>query len=166
MSTVVYCSTLICNGFQAKGGRTAQPVPQLPAVQPAAADSPPRIHVRRPARPAAAPPHPQLQLPFAEQDDDFVEFAKSLTRLPPGVMSCAGTQERLICTITECTITKHTCICSTRSKVRHTTANYRSSVISKRSSPPCMPCIPSLHQARIHGAAGTCHAAILCSKAT
>lgn len=26
----------------------------------------------------------RLQLPFAEQDDDFVEFAKSLTKLPAG----------------------------------------------------------------------------------
>ena len=61
-------------------------------MQPAVADAPPKIHIRRPTKPVALlPAASQLQLPFAEQDDDFVEFAKSLTRLPAGkALSCAA----------------------------------------------------------------------------
>jgi len=56
------------------------------AAQPVAAAAGPAIHARRLGT-LAAPPAvtaSQEQLPYAEQDDDFVEFAKSLQRFPGG----------------------------------------------------------------------------------
>lgn len=49
--------------------------------------SAPHIRVRQPAK-SVVPAASRLQLPFAEQDDDFVEFAKSLTKLPAGKPGC------------------------------------------------------------------------------
>ena len=60
--------------------------PTTATAQPVAAAADPAIHARR-LGPLAAPTAvtaPQEQLPYAEQDDDFVEFAKSLQRFPGG----------------------------------------------------------------------------------
>ena len=59
--------------------------PAVDAVPAAAAQPTVKIHARQavPTNPPAAFA-PPLQLPYAEQDDDFVEFARSLRRLPTG----------------------------------------------------------------------------------
>ncbi len=64
----------------------ADPAAAPAAAQPVAAAAGPAIHARRLGS-VAAPPAvtaPREQLPYAEQDDDFVEFAKSLQRFPGG----------------------------------------------------------------------------------
>lgn len=56
------------------------------AAQPVAAVAGPAIHARRLGA-VAVPPAvtaPREQLPYAEQDDDFEEFAKSLQHFPGG----------------------------------------------------------------------------------
>ncbi|KAL0028702.1 hypothetical protein WJX79_000762 [Trebouxia sp. C0005] len=63
---------------------TTDPTTEPAAAQPVAAAAGPAIHARRLGT-LAAPPAvtaPREQLPYAEQDDDFVEFAKSLQRFP------------------------------------------------------------------------------------
>lgn len=65
---------------------TTDPTTEPAAAQPVAAAAGPAIHARRLGT-LAAPPAvtaPREQLPYAEQDDDFVEFAKSLQRFPGG----------------------------------------------------------------------------------
>ena len=68
--------------------------PAIDAVPAAAAWPTAKIHARQavPTNPPAALA-PPLQLPYAEQDDDFVEFARSLRRLPTGAHCTA------VCTV-------------------------------------------------------------------
>lgn len=78
-----------CAQARQKGSGAAQTTPLTPAVEDGVANTAPHVHVRQPVKSEVPLPKvSRLQLPFAEQDDEFVEFAKSLTKLPPGDACC------------------------------------------------------------------------------